>query len=236
MGCAQMNRTEIKQILDTLTIEIDAIADARIASIQKTLLNLVEYLLEENTALKEENQQLKDEINRLKGEQGKPDVRKQKDDGPDDSNHSSEADRNKRANKKPPKKKSKKKKTVKIDRHITCEIDKSSLPDFFTRPKKDRLTLVDILCRGELKFEINKKSYELMIELGLSDKQLTALKNIAADGCITRSEVDKFLKQLFPNPKKHRTSRRIILEASALIYYQGSEYAVDHMNVIRHYN
>ena len=68
MGCAQMNRTEIKQILDTLTIEIDAIADARIASIQKTLLNLVEYLLEENTALKEENQQLKDEINRLKGE------------------------------------------------------------------------------------------------------------------------------------------------------------------------
>ncbi|MDD5266528.1 MAG: hypothetical protein PHO08_05285 [Methylococcales bacterium] len=47
----------------------------------KKLLNLIERVVKENHTLLTERQQLRDEINRLKGEQGKPDIKanKQKD-------------------------------------------------------------------------------------------------------------------------------------------------------------
>ena len=37
------------------------------------------------------------------------------------------------------------------------------------------------------------------------------------------------LKKLFPNPKKHGTNRRIILESAALAYYQKSEYFIQYL-------
>jgi len=40
---------------------------------------------------------------------------------------------------------------------------------------------------------------------------------------MSRAEIDKQLDNLFPNPKKHRTQRRIILEASALVGYQNRD-------------
>ena len=73
-----MSNAEIKLTLKKLTAEIDAIADTRVADIQRTLLNLVEVLLAENESLKEIIQQLKDEVNRLKGEQGKAEFSKKK--------------------------------------------------------------------------------------------------------------------------------------------------------------
>jgi hypothetical protein len=368
-----MNRTEIKKVLNDLTAEIDLTADRKVASILKTLVNLVEILVDKNSALEHENQNLKNEVNRLKGEQGKPDIRKQTKEGDDSStNHSSEADRKKRGRKSPRKLKTNKKKTIKINRQITCEIDKNSLPNdaefkgyetrifqdlkiltdniefrlptyyssslrktfiaalpkeyhgefgpgirtlvitlyrdsgmtepaierffrtfniqiskstisrmitdghddfhhekeaiidaglkanpyqhmddtscrvngknhythilcnpyftaFFTRPKKDRLTLLEILCRGKLKFEINNNAYALMTELGLSNKRLTELKKMTNEGKLTHEEMDHLLIQLFPNPKKHASNRRIIHEAAAITYYHASGLAIEHL-------
>lgn len=366
-----MNRTEIKKILDVLTADIDVITDPKTSSILHTLLNLVEVLVDENSALQKTNQNLNDEINRLKGEQGKPDIRKQ---SPDDKNadHSSEDDRKKRGDKEPRKPKVKKKETVKIDREITCDFDLNSLPDdaeskgcetriiqdikiltdniqfnlptyyspslrktftaslptgyygefgpgirtlvitlyrdsgmtepaikrflttfnilispstisrmitenhdvfhqekediinaglkaspyqhiddtscrvnginhythilsspwftaYFTRRKKDRLTLLEIFCRDELKFTINHDAYDLMVELGLSTKRLTELKTISCQKSMTRNEIDDMLLKLFPNPKKLLTCKRIIREAAAIIYYHGSEFAIEHL-------
>lgn len=366
-----MKRAEIKEILDKLYKDIDSIVDERTASVQKTLFNLVEVLAEHNSALQEEIQKLKDEINRLKGEQGKPDIRKQKK-GDGNADHSSEDDRRKRRKNKSRKPKNKKKGTVKIDRKVTCEIDKDSLPDdaqfkgyetrvfqdlkiitdnvefilptyyspslkqtfiaplpigyhgefgpgirslvitlyrdsgmtepaierflttfdiqisnstisrmitenhdtfhqekediinaglkatpyqhiddtgsrvngknhythvlcnpyftaFFTRPKKDRLTLLDIICCGELKYELNSDSYDLMTELGLSNKRLLELKETSCNKVMTSDEIEVLLKKLFPNPKKHSTSRRIIREASAIVYYQNTECAIEYL-------
>ena len=128
-----MNRRNIKKVLDELTGDIDSIADKKAVSIIKALINLVEMLAEENARLKETVQKLKDEVNRLKGEQGKPDIREQtKDDDPDSSDHSSEKDRNKRGNKKERKPKEKKTKTISVDRQVTVEFDKSTLPDDVT--------------------------------------------------------------------------------------------------------
>jgi len=109
-----MNRNDISSLLEKLDHKINAIVDPEIKEIQKTLLNLVEFLVAENDQLKKENQKLKDEINRLKGEQGKPSIRKQTKGNKDIS---SESDRKPRGQQKKPKKKSKKKKDkIKVDR------------------------------------------------------------------------------------------------------------------------
>jgi len=368
-----MSLADIKKTLEKLTVDIDAIADPHVAAVQRTLFGLVEVLVEVNATQAKTIQQLKDEVNRLKGEQGKPNIRKQKT-GADATNpkHSSEADRKRRGNQKPRAKKTKKKKTIKIDRRVDCDVDKDSLPPdakfkgyetrvvqdlkiitdnvefrvavyyskslkktfigklpdgykgefgpglrslvitlyrdsgmtepavarffktfgiqiakstisrmitedhdlfhrekeeiidaglkastyqhvddtgcrvngknnythilcnpyftgFFTRPKKDRLTLLAILCRSELKFKFNESTYALMSEFGLSALRLAELKKVILSEILSSEQLDSHLAKLFPNPKKHATNRRVIRESAAIIYYQSSEYAIKHL-------
>jgi hypothetical protein len=358
-----MNKIEVKNILQGISQEVESIGDKKTVTILNTLINLVEMLVEENAQLKKENQDLKDEVNRLKGEQGKPDIKGKN----QSADHSSEKERKVRQPKKPRKPRIKKKSVIAVDREVTCELDKTNLPDdlifkgyetrvvqdlkistdnvrfklrtyyspslkktfiaplpnsyngqfgpviksliitlyrdsgmtesaiwrfltahnitiskstialmitekheifhkekediidagikvspyqhiddttcrvsgenqythilcsplytaFFTRPKKDRLTLLDIMCRGDLRFTINDDTYELMHSFGLPVKRITELKEIELEEGMTRKEIDVLLLQIFPNPKKHSTNRRIILESSALIYYQYSKF------------
>ena len=371
-----MNRKDIKKVLDELTGDINSIADKKVVSIIKTLVNLVEILAEANEQLRATNQQLKDEVNRLKGEQGKPDIRKQTKDGDNDkgnSDHSSEKNRNKGKGDKKRKPKNKKTETVRVDRQVTVEFDKTVLPNdaefkgyeyriiqdlkiitdnvefklpmyyskslkktfiapmpdaykgsefgpgikslvitfyrdsgmtipaverflttfdiyisrstisrmliedhddfhqekedifnagmqaskyqhvddtgcrvngknyyahifcnpfftaYFTRPKKDRLTLLDILCRGDLNYAFNQDAYDIMVEFGLATKWQEKIKPLLQSVPLTRAEMDFLLKQLFPNPKKHSTNRRIILESAALAYYQQSVYFIQYL-------
>lgn len=87
------------------------------------LLNLVETLKTEAQGLREQVQRLRDEINRLKGEQGKPDIKpnRQKRGA---TNHSSERERHK------PKKRRKRRKLdrVKIDRTEELDVEPERLP------------------------------------------------------------------------------------------------------------
>lgn len=87
----------------------------------RALLNLVEELKQENQALRAEVQRLRDEVNRLKGEQGKPDIKPNKE---KESDHSSEKARRK------PKawRKGSKVNRIRIDRDERLEVDKSVLP------------------------------------------------------------------------------------------------------------
>ena len=110
--------------------------------------------------------------------------------------------------------------------HILCN---PYFAAYFTRQKKGRLTLLEILCRGELKFKMDQDAYDLMADFGLSNKRLDELKNIAYDGSMTRQELDDLLLQIFPTPKKHKTSRRIIHEATAITYYRNSEFAIKYL-------
>ena len=68
-----------------------------------------------------------------------------------------------------------------------------------------------------------------MADFGLSNKRLDDLKNIVCDRSMTLQELDDLLLQLFPNPKKHKTSRRIIHEATAITYYRNSEFAIEYL-------
>ncbi len=85
-----MKITEISKILESLQSEITNIEDPSTKRIVSVLLNLVEELVSDNTRLRQENQTLKDEINILKGEQGKPDIKPNKN---KDGNISSEQER-----------------------------------------------------------------------------------------------------------------------------------------------
>lgn len=365
-----MNRLIIKSTLEKSSHDISECADEKTNNIFNILFNLIEALVEENDILKGKVQKLTDEVNRFKNEQGKPKFNKQKknDDGNND-NYSSENERNKRNT---PKLKNKKKGNIKVDRQVSCVVNKEDLPDdlefkgyeftvvqdikiitdnvefkreiyyspslrktfigslppgyhgefgpgirslvlslyndsgmtepalerffitfgiqiskatisrmltdkhdffhkekedvvnagirstkyqhfddtgsrvngknyhthilcnpyytaYFTTHKKDRLSVLGVLCREELKFSINQESYNLMSELGLSDKRLVELKHICSDGIVTRNEIDNILKKLFPNQKKQNTSRRIILESAAIVYYKESGNAIEYL-------
>jgi len=87
------------------------------------LLNLVETLKTESQALREQNQRLRDEVNRLKGEQGKPNIKPNRQRRVS-ANHSSEAERRQ------PQKRKKRRKLdrVKIDRIEELDVEPERLP------------------------------------------------------------------------------------------------------------
>ena len=122
-----MNRLIIKSTLEKSSHDISECADEKTNNIFNILFNLIEALVEENDILKGKVQKLTDEVNRFKNEQGKPKFNKQKknDDGNND-NYSSENERNKRNT---PKLKNKKKGNIKVDRQVSCVVNKEDLPD-----------------------------------------------------------------------------------------------------------
>ena len=87
------------------------------------VLNLVETLKTENQALREQNQRLRDEVNRLKGEQGKPNIKPNRQKRVS-ANHSSEPERRQ------PQKRKKRRKLdrVKIDRAEELDVEPERLP------------------------------------------------------------------------------------------------------------
>ena len=110
--------------------------------------------------------------------------------------------------------------------HVLCN---DFFTAYFTRRKKDRLTLLELLCRDQLKFMFNQEAYELMVEFGLAKKWLDQINPMLHAQPLTREAIDSLLETLFPNPKKHSTNRRIILESAALAYYQHSEYFIHYL-------
>ena len=107
--------------------------------------------------------------------------------------------------------------------HILCN---DFYTAYFTRRHKNRLTVIEILRQGEMMFKFNESSYALMEQMKLPEKQLTRLRESVEQVMMNRPEIDVFLNNLFPDPKKHATNRQIILEASAIVAYQKSQRSV----------
>src|SRR3990167_148717 len=105
-------------------IDFKAIHDQNLRKQMRQLLNLVEKLSADLRALQEENQKLRDENNHLKGEQGKPDIKANKEQSVGTSNHSSETER------KQPRKRhgSSKKDGIKVDRKEVAKVRVEDLP------------------------------------------------------------------------------------------------------------
>ncbi len=98
--------------------------------------------------------------------------------------------------------------------HILCNPFYTA---FFSREKKNRLTVLDIFMRGNMQFIVNQRSLELMKALRLSEKQLQAIQNHEFPiEPISRALMDKHLKELYPKPKKMKQAQRIVLESCAI--------------------
>ena len=102
---------------------------------------------------------------------------------------------------------------------------------YFTLPKKDRLTIIELLSVDGLRFMLNQETLMLMEALGLPECYLRSVKDLITETYLTRTDMDRLLADLFPNPKKHKKHRKIILEACAITAYQSSPYVITQLIV-----
>ena len=86
---------------------------------------------------------------------------------------------------------------------------------FFINPKKDRLTVIDILSQEEeLCYLINPYTLNFLQERNLKTSVLSSLKPLLQMGAMTREKFEKELNLLIPDLKdRHKT---MILEAAAI--------------------
>jgi len=100
---------------------------------------------------------------------------------------------------------------------------------FFTRARKDRLTLLEILCRGDLKFLFNQETSELMVAMGLPKTHINRLHHYKIDGLLNQKQIDQALLQMFPKPNTQKNNKRLITEAGAITYYRTLPHAIKHL-------
>jgi hypothetical protein len=117
---------------------------------------------------------------------------------------------------------------VKGKNHFTHILCNSLFTAYFTRPHKDRLTIIDILTQGEMFFHFNESSYALMEQMGVSEKTLKLLQEKKLKEQMTREEIEIILNECFQHPKrKYQTQRQAILEATAITAYQSLPHAIE---------
>jgi hypothetical protein len=125
-------------------VTLDAIPDPATRQVVGHLLNLLETLAAENTALRREVQQLRDENARLKGGSAKPDVKPPVPPAPSD--HSSEAERRTRT----PRGKPKKHASLTITREQHCRVDPTTLPPDAVRHGTAAVIVQDLVLQPEV--------------------------------------------------------------------------------------
>ena len=103
------------------SLDLSTIADERARECIARLLNLVETLVAETHQLRAENQRLRDEVSRLKGQQGKPNIPR---------NRAAQTGTSSEKERREPKDwhKSSKKQQIHIDRQEKLEVDPQTLP------------------------------------------------------------------------------------------------------------
>ena len=97
--------------------------------------------------------------------------------------------------------------------HILCN---PLYTAYFTMPRKNRLTVLNILCQGNIQFFLNEEAYDLMESLGLPDKYLHQIETFKNKSEISKKELNAFIRQISPNPKKNKRHKCIITEACAI--------------------
>lgn len=108
--------------------------------------------------------------------------------------------------------------------HILCN---NFFTAYFTRTKKDRLTILEIIARHPLMFQFDENAYDLMETLGVAEKHIVRLKTYCSLGQIlNQTEIDELFVTLFPAPEKHNKIKQNILEGSAISWYHKQPNAI----------
>jgi hypothetical protein len=124
-------------------LDLTGIQDERARALIVHLLNLIEDLTADLRAAQEEIQHLRDENNRLKGEQGKPDIKPDKE--PPSTDHSSERERRHKTERV----KRGKRATITINREDVARVDPANLPPDAEFKGYEDVVVQDIVIRTD---------------------------------------------------------------------------------------
>ena len=91
---------------------------------------------------------------------------------------------------------------------------------FFTVPRKDRLTILDLLlCGRERTYRFDLKAFCLMSDLKVPKKVSDKLLGLTEDKEISEAEMQALLKKVFPDDKKGKNTKTRIMESAAIAAY-----------------
>jgi len=102
---------------------------------------------------------------------------------------------------------------------------------YFTTPRKDRLTVLDIL-RGDPNGEsrsycFNEEAFDLMVKFRLSKKLIGQLRELTSGKTLDESQMSELLEMIYPTPDKGKNNRTRIMEAGAIAaYHQQTDFPV----------
>lgn len=104
--------------------------------------------------------------------------------------------------------------------HIVCN---DLYTAFFTTPRKDRLTILDILRNFESRnYIFNSETFDLLQHLNVSQKLIKRTQEVTElDKELSEKDMVEILAVLFPDPEKGKTSRMRITEAAAIASYHS---------------
>jgi hypothetical protein len=98
---------------------------------------------------------------------------------------------------------------------------------FFTVPRKDRLTILDLLlCGRERTYRFDLKAFCLMSDFKVAKKVTDQLLNLTEDKEISETEMQAFLEQVFKKGKGKNTKTRIMEAAAIAAYHRQSSVPV----------
>ena len=95
---------------------------------------------------------------------------------------------------------------------------------FFTVPRKDRLTILDLLlCGRERTYRFDEKAFCLMAEFKLSKKITDQLRDLTEDKEISETEMQLLLEKVFKKGKGKNTKTRIMEAAAIAAYHRQTD-------------
>jgi regulator of replication initiation timing len=101
--------------------------------------------------------------------------------------------------------------------HIVCN---PLATVFFTTPRKDRLTILDVLRNFDSRrFLFNDETFRLLEQLNVSKTLVNRLHGVERDRTFTEQEMEALLRKMFPDPAKGKLHRTRIMEAAAIANY-----------------
>jgi hypothetical protein len=93
---------------------------------------------------------------------------------------------------------------------------------FFTVPKKDRLSIIDILlCGNERLYFFNDEAFDLLQTFRVSNKMISQLQSNVADQILDENQIQAVFETLFSDPAKGKILRARIKEAGAIAHYHN---------------
>lgn len=98
---------------------------------------------------------------------------------------------------------------------------------FFTVPRKDRLTILDLLlCGRERRYRFNIQAFCLMSDFKVSKKVTNQLFNLTEDKEISEAEMQALLEKIFEKGKGKNIKTRIMEAAAIAAYRQQADVPV----------